>query len=71
MSIPFQFAPEKNDHLIISGAGDGKVRVHDISGVTSETVQVYSCHFARVKRLAVTPLEPNIILSAGEDGVVM
>lgn len=58
--------------MVLSGAGDGKVRMHDVTRAEGEEcVQVYNCHFARVKRIAATPSHPHLFWTAGEDGVVM
>uniref|UniRef100_A0A915IQG4 WD and tetratricopeptide repeats protein 1 n=1 Tax=Romanomermis culicivorax TaxID=13658 RepID=A0A915IQG4_ROMCU len=72
-----KFAPETDDRILVTGAGDCKVRVHDVectrrgNASGDSAIQVYGCHFARVKRVAAHRQEPHVILSAGEDGLVM
>ncbi|KAF6768248.1 hypothetical protein AHF37_04526 [Paragonimus kellicotti] len=63
-----KFLPNVNEYLIVTGAADAKVRVHDVSRM--ETRHVFSCHSARIKRLANTPSEPFLFWSASEDGTV-
>lgn len=52
----------------MTGAGDSKIRVHDID--KKETLDIFSCHLGRVKRLATDPTEPFIFWSASEDGTI-
>ncbi|XP_045535856.1 WD and tetratricopeptide repeats protein 1 [Papilio machaon] len=56
-----------NDTLATCAA-DGTVRVRTTAGAS---LLECSCHCGRVKRLAVPPDNPNLIWSAGEDGVVI
>lgn len=64
-----KFMPNGLDNLVISGAGDSQIRVHD---VTSKSVMaVLHSHKGRVKRLAVTPDQPHLFWSTSEDGTVM
>ncbi|CAH8674039.1 unnamed protein product [Schistosoma rodhaini] len=56
----------RGENLIVTGAADSKIRVHDIKAL--ETRHVFSCHSGRVKRLANTPSEPFLFWSASEDG---
>jgi WD and tetratricopeptide repeat-containing protein 1 len=65
----FQFLPNSNDNLVVSGAADCRIRVHDVEGTV--TTQVFSCHAGRVKRLATAPNIPFLFWSAAEDGTVM
>ncbi|VDO94965.1 unnamed protein product [Soboliphyme baturini] len=65
-----KFLPETNDHVVVSGAGDGKIFAHHLQS-TNDTKRVFACHFGRVKRLATCPAEPHLIWSASEDGLVM
>ena len=60
--------PNTNDSLLITGAGDNFINVHDIN--LHETVSVCSCHSSRVKRLAVASDCPHMFWSAGEDGTI-
>jgi WD and tetratricopeptide repeat-containing protein 1 len=64
-----KFVPFTNDAVLVSGAGDNQVRVHD--AVRGETTHVFTPHGGRVKRLEVAQDEPHLIWSAGEDGLVM
>lgn len=63
-----KFIPKSNDSLMISGAADYTINVHDVT--LHETVNVCSCHTSRVKRLAVCPDSPHLYWSASEDGTV-
>lgn len=64
-----KFLPSSNDNVIVTGAADCKIRVHDLN--SQETTQVFSCHAGRVKRLAVAPNVPFMFWSAAEDGTIM
>ena len=65
--------PQSNDNLIVTGAGDCQVQLHDLNRHQEDTgsVRVYRSHFGRVKRIEVSPEEPNLLWSGGEDGLVM
>lgn len=63
-----QFMPKTNDSLIVTGAADYTINLHDVK--LHETVNVCSCHTSRVKRLAVCPDSPHMYWSASEDGTV-
>lgn len=63
-----KFMPKTNDSLMISGAADYMINVHDIK--LRETISVCSCHASRVKRLAVCPDAPHNFWSASEDGTI-
>ncbi|VDP94386.1 unnamed protein product [Echinostoma caproni] len=63
-----KFMPNLNEYILVTGAADAKIRVHDISRM--ETRHVFACHTSRVKRLATTPSEPFLFWSASEDGTV-
>ena len=64
-----KFLPSSNDNLVVSGAADCHIHVHDVS--TLETTQTFSCHAGRVKRLATAPNVPFMFWSASEDGTIM
>ena len=64
-----QFLPQSNDSLIVSGAADHKINVHDLT--RKETTHVFTYHMGRVKRIATSPNIPYIFWSAAEDGTVM
>ncbi|PSN32439.1 WD and tetratricopeptide repeats protein 1 [Blattella germanica] len=64
-----KFLPKSGDGVLVTGAGDCRIRVHDVS--LNETTHVCSCHTGRVKRLATAPNVPYMFWSAAEDGTVM
>ncbi|OXU18828.1 hypothetical protein TSAR_011669 [Trichomalopsis sarcophagae] len=64
-----KFMPKSNDSVLVTGAGDHKIRVHDIS--ISDTLLVCNCHLGRVKRVATAPSVPFLFWSASEDGLIM
>ena len=65
--------PESNDNLIVTGAGDYQVQLHDLTRHKDDcgSVRIYQGHFGRVKRIEVARDEPNVLWSGGEDGLVM
>ncbi|XP_075440757.1 WD and tetratricopeptide repeats protein 1-like [Ascaphus truei] len=63
-----KFLPHSNGRILITGAADAKVHVHDVTA--RETLHVFSDHTNRVKRIATAPLWPNTFWSAGEDGLI-
>ena len=65
----FQFLPNSDDSILVSGAADSNIRVHDLN--TKETTNVFTCHVSRVKRLATAPNLTCMFWSAAEDGCVM
>lgn len=65
-----KFMPATRDSLVATCAGDCQVRVTQVASNESLLV-CRNCHSDRVKRLAVHPSEPNLIWSAGEDGLVL
>jgi len=60
--------PKSNNQVVVTGAGDYMINVHDIP--LSSTTMVCSCHSNRVKRLATVPDCPNMVWSASEDGTI-
>lgn len=60
--------PKSNDSILVTGAADCKIRVHDIS--ISDMMFVCNCHSGRVKRVATTPSVPFLFWSAAEDGII-
>ncbi|XP_011500985.1 PREDICTED: WD and tetratricopeptide repeats protein 1-like [Ceratosolen solmsi marchali] len=64
-----KFMPKSNDSILVTGAGDFKIRVHDIA--ISDTLLVCNCHFGRVKRVATVPNLPFLFWSAAEDGLII
>ncbi|XP_066573761.1 WD and tetratricopeptide repeats protein 1 [Amia ocellicauda] len=63
-----KFLPHSNDRILVTGAADSKVHVHDLS--VKETIHMFSDHTNRVKRIATAPMWPNTFWSAAEDGVI-
>ncbi|XP_069828739.1 WD and tetratricopeptide repeats protein 1 isoform X2 [Dendropsophus ebraccatus] len=63
-----KFLPHSGDRVLITGAADAKVHVHDVSA--KETLHVFSEHTNRVKRVATAPMWPNTFWSAAEDGLI-
>lgn len=61
--------PKSNDGILVTGAGDCSVRVHDVTAL--DTVLICSCHTGRVKRIATAPGVPFMFWTAGEDGLIM
>ncbi|XP_025099110.1 WD and tetratricopeptide repeats protein 1-like [Pomacea canaliculata] len=64
-----KFLPASGDSTLVTGAADCKIRVHDLN--MQETMQVFSCHAGRVKRIATAPNLPFVFWSAAEDGCIM
>lgn len=64
-----KFLPNTKDNTVVTGAGDCRVRVHDVN--VAETTMICSCHAGRVKRLATAPNLPYMFWSAAEDGLIM
>uniref|UniRef100_A0A673LFM2 WD and tetratricopeptide repeats protein 1-like n=1 Tax=Sinocyclocheilus rhinocerous TaxID=307959 RepID=A0A673LFM2_9TELE len=63
-----KFLPHSEDRILITGAADTKVHVHDLTA--KETTHMFSDHTNRVKRIATAPMRPNTFWSAAEDGVI-
>ena len=63
-----QFLPHSGDRILVTGAADTKVHVHDVS--VKETIHMFSDHTNRVKRIATAPMWPNTFWSAAEDGII-
>lgn len=63
-----QFLPHTGDRILITGAADTKVHVHDLT--VKETIHMFSDHTNRVKRIATAPMWPNTFWSAAEDGMI-
>ncbi|KTG36053.1 hypothetical protein cypCar_00048625, partial [Cyprinus carpio] len=64
----FSFLPHSEDRILITGAADTKVHVHDLTA--KETTHMFSDHTNRVKRIAAAPMWPNTFWSAAEDGFI-
>lgn len=65
---PEQFLPHAGDRILITGAADSKVHVHDLT--VKETIHMFGDHTNRVKRIATAPMWPNTFWSAAEDGLI-
>ncbi|TWW79432.1 WD and tetratricopeptide repeats protein 1 isoform X1 [Takifugu flavidus] len=63
-----KFLPHSGDRILVTGAADTKVHVHDVS--VKETIHMFSDHTNRVKRIATAPMWPNTFWSAAEDGTI-
>lgn len=62
-----KFMPCTGDQVVVTGAADGYIYIHDIIGKDV----VFSSHMnGRVKKLVTTITEPNTIISAAEDGFI-
>ncbi|CAH8646477.1 unnamed protein product [Heterobilharzia americana] len=49
-----KFMSSLNENLVVTGAADSKIRVHDIKA--GQTMHVFSCHSSRVKRWQILHL---------------
>lgn len=65
-----KFLPNRADQVFATGAGDGKVMVHDLNR-SQAPIFMCRCHRNRVKRLATAPDSPYVFWSSGEDGIVL
>ncbi|XP_024123969.1 WD and tetratricopeptide repeats protein 1 isoform X1 [Oryzias melastigma] len=63
-----KFLPHSGDRILVTGAADTKVHVHDVT--VKETIHMFSDHTNRVKRIATAPMWPNTFWSAAEDGII-
>ncbi|XP_051922653.1 WD and tetratricopeptide repeats protein 1 isoform X1 [Hippocampus zosterae] len=63
-----KFLPHSGDRILVTGAADTKVHVHDLTA--EETIHMFSDHTNRVKRIATAPMWPNTFWSAAEDGII-
>ena len=63
-----QFVHQMNNRQLLTCADDRQVRHHDI--IAKETIAIWNCSSARVKRLATVAGEPHLFWSAAEDGFV-
>ncbi|XP_068611719.1 WD and tetratricopeptide repeats protein 1 [Brachionichthys hirsutus] len=63
-----KFLPHSGDRILVTGAADTKVHVHDLT--VKETIHMFSDHTSRVKRIATAPMWPNTFWSAAEDGII-
>lgn len=63
--------PKSNDRILVSGAGDCKIQVYDLTSSFFESIFSCKCHKARIKRIATVPSVPSLFWSAGEDGLFL
>ncbi|XP_039288976.1 WD and tetratricopeptide repeats protein 1-like isoform X2 [Nilaparvata lugens] len=63
-----KFLPYSNDRILVTGAGDCQLLVHDVN--ERGPISICTCPMGRVKRLATSPNVPHIFWSAAEDGVI-
>ncbi|KAJ8289316.1 hypothetical protein COCON_G00019750 [Conger conger] len=63
-----KFLPHSGDRILVTGAADTKVHVHDLT--VKETIHMFSDHTNRVKRIATAPMWPHTFWSAAEDGII-
>ncbi|XP_028837533.1 WD and tetratricopeptide repeats protein 1 isoform X3 [Denticeps clupeoides] len=63
-----KFLPHSGDRILVTGAADTKVHVHDVTA--KETIHMFSDHTNRVKRIATAPMWPSNFWSAAEDGII-
>uniref|UniRef100_A0A6I8MZK5 WD and tetratricopeptide repeats protein 1 n=1 Tax=Ornithorhynchus anatinus TaxID=9258 RepID=A0A6I8MZK5_ORNAN len=68
LEAELQFLPHAGDRILITGAADSKVHVHDLT--VKETIHMFGDHTNRVKRIATAPMWPNTFWSAAEDGLI-
>ncbi|KAI4489570.1 hypothetical protein M0802_011007 [Mischocyttarus mexicanus] len=64
-----KFMPKTNNNVLVSGAADYKVQVHDLS--LTEPILACNCHLGRVKRIATIGSIPSLFWSVAEDGLVL
>eukprot|EP00124_Ichthyophonus_hoferi_P002857 Ihof_evm2s216 gene=Ihof_evmTU2s216 len=61
--------PYTNNSIMVTGAGDGEVRMHFLDRDPTTTV-LLGRHEGRVKRIVIEPESPYVWFSASEDGTV-
>ncbi|KAK2588472.1 hypothetical protein KPH14_004455 [Odynerus spinipes] len=64
-----KFMPKTNNNVLVSGAADCKVRVHDLT--LTEPILACNCHVGRVKRIATIGSMPSLFWTVAEDGLVL
>ncbi|EZA60494.1 hypothetical protein DMN91_010896 [Ooceraea biroi] len=64
-----KFMSKSNDNILVSGAGDCRIRIHDLT--FSKPIFTCKCHKQRIKRIATVPSIPFLFWSAGEDGLFL
>lgn len=64
-----KFMPKSNDSILVSGAGDCRVCVHELA--LTEPILTCHCHTGRVKRIATTESIPFLFWTVAEDGLIL
>jgi len=65
-----KFTHYSSDRSIITCARDGQVRLCEVSDAVVTSTRRLARHNGAVHKIALTPDRPNVVLSAGEDGLV-
>lgn len=66
-----KFLPLSDDTLIVSCARDGQVRLAELSSGVYKSTRKLAKHNGPAHKLATLPTSPHVVLSAGEDAVVL
>ncbi|KAG7270907.1 hypothetical protein CRUP_000266 [Coryphaenoides rupestris] len=64
-----KFLPHSGDRILVTGAADTKVHVHDITA--KETIHMFSDHTNRVKRIATAPMQYDLRESSKRSEVLI
>lgn len=70
-SFQSKFLPFSDDALIVSCARDGQVRLAEYSSGVYKSIRKLAKHNGPAHKLATLPTSPHVVLSAGEDAVVL
>lgn len=72
ITLQSKFLPLSGDTHIVSCARDGQVRLAELSSTgVRKTTRKLAKHRGPAHKLATLPTSPHIVLSAGEDAVVL
>ncbi|MPC20283.1 DDB1- and CUL4-associated factor 8 [Portunus trituberculatus] len=66
-----KFLPLREDTHIVSCARDGQVRLAELSSGAYKSTRKLAKHKGPAHKLATMPTSPHVVLSAGEDAVVL
>ena len=66
-----KFLPLREDTHIVSCARDGQVRLAELSSGAYKSTRKLAKHKGPAHKLATLPTSPHVVLSAGEDAVVL
>ncbi|XP_055548241.1 WD and tetratricopeptide repeats protein 1 [Wyeomyia smithii] len=66
-----KFLHKRNNHKLVTGAGDYRTFVFDINRGNDFPIRTCSCHAQRVKRLATSSKHAHLFWSSAEDGKVL